>query len=212
MIKYCTITYRRIIGIIIIACFSMGMCNTAYAKKIYPTVCGCVYLHSGDSIMANDSVRVKIPKKRNRLELIDNAYTNNNKIQTKLNPEDIDSLVIWSATAPERKHTLRYIAEFGWSFEAEHTPYVEVYCFASKGYSCSGNGGFWMYGKCKIYIIKNGEIYKFGEPHKWVDKKMRARLEALVADDARYAEYIKSAKGRRDKVLRSLVNYNPKQQ
>lgn len=210
MIEYRTILYRRVISIFIIVCFSMGVCNTTYAKKIYPTVCGCVYLHSGDSIMANDSLRVKIPKKRNKLELIDNAYTHSNKIQTKLKPEDTDSVVIWSSTATERKHTLKYIPDFGWCFEAERTPYVSVYCYASKGYHCSGNGGFWMYGKCKMFIIKDGEIYKFGEPHKWVDKKMRARLAALVADDVQYAEFIKSAKGRRDKVLRSLSKYNPK--
>lgn len=38
---------------------------------------------------------------------------------------------------------------------------------------------------------------------------MRAMLENILADDPNFIGTIANAKGRRDKVLRSLVLYNP---
>lgn len=210
MIKYCTINMLRLIGIIVIGCLALTIGQSAQAKKIYPAVYGRIYLSSGDSIVAGDTLHVIMPKKHKKLEIIDNAYTTNNSIQSRIDPETIDSVVIWSSTAPERTHTFRYIRKLGWCFEAEQNPYISVYCYAKKGYYCAGNGGIWMRGKSEMFIIKDGKIYKFGKPNKKVNQKMRSRLELLLADDPALTEYIKTAKGRCDKVLRSLKLYNPK--
>ncbi len=197
--------FLRFIAIMILATVAFPL----DAKKIYPALCGCVYLHSGDTIMADGELHVGMPKKKQKLRIIENAYTARNKIQQQLDPETIDSLVLWSRTAPERPHTFIYAKGYGWCHLAEQCSRFAVLCYATKGFKCSGNGGLWYYGKGEMLILKDGVIHRLGQPHKKIDKKMRARLENIFADDPRLLEYIRTADGRCDKVLRSLV-INPK--
>ena len=196
--------------ILIILCLNTLFYNTSSAKKIYYAECGRVYLRSGDSIIADGDQRVRVPIKFKRLEIIDNAYTNSNYIKTRIEPEEVDSVVIWSASAPEHPHTFRFIKKIGWCFETERTPYISVYCYSPKGYFCTGNGGLWMRGKSKMLVIKDDKIYDFGQPHKRCDKKTIRRLETLVDDDPQYLAHLKKFYGRRDKMLRSLRMYRPR--
>ena len=201
--------FFRLSRIFTVLCLAVCFYMTADAKKIYPALYGRVYLNSGDSIIADGNLCVGLQKKKKELRIISDAYTGNNRIIRTIEPETVDSLIVWSKTAPDHPHKFRFIKEYGWCFEAEHSPYISVCCYAPKGYRCGGNGGLWMYGKCKMLVIKDGKIYEFGQPDKKVDKKMLTQLESLVADDPALSIYISKAKGRRDKILRSLVNYNP---
>lgn len=201
--------FHRLSHLLVVAFLAFTFSNHAYAKKIYNGVCGSVYLNSGDSIIADGNQLIKIPVKNKKLEIIENAYTHNNKIEKRLDPGTVDSVILWPKTTPERPHTFMYIKGRGWCWQAERSPYLSVYCYSPKGYSISGNGGLWMKGKSKMLVIKNGKEYDFGEPQKKCDKKMRAMLENILADDPNFIGTIANAKGRRDKVLRSLVLYNP---
>ncbi len=199
----------RLFSILIIGCVTALLSSTATAGKIYTGDCGKVYLKSGEVITADGDIRIRIPAKNKKLEIINKAYTKYNNILRKIEPETVDSVVVWKITAPDHPHTLLYIKKYGWCYQLEHTPYITVYSFAPKGYYCSGNGGFWMQGKSKMLVFKDGVMYDFGKPDKYVNKKFLRRLESLTSDDPSYIKYLRSAKGRADKVLRSLIKYNP---
>ncbi len=203
--------FHRLFALLVFALSATALSAPANAKKIFSGVCGRVYLSSGDSIVTNDVMRITIPMKSDKVGIIENAYTSDNKIEKRIDPEAIDSVVLWPVTSPQRHHTFIFIKKYGWCFRAEHSPSISVYCFSPKGYGISGNGGLWLRGKGKMLVFKDGKEYDFGSPYKNLNKKIRATLENLVADDPQLLEYIKKAKGRRDKVLRSLVMYNPKQ-
>ncbi len=196
--------------IIIAFCFATSLANDAYAKKIHAGLCGTVYLASGDSISANGELRVSIPNKKKKVEIIRNAYTHSSEVESRIDPSDIDSLVVWSASAPKYPHVFRYIKEYGWCYQAERSPFLSVLCFAPKGYYCSGNGGVWMNGNSKMLLIKHGSVYDFGQPKKKVNKRIVNQLKFIVGDDPDCLEYLNSARGRRDKVIRSLIMYIPK--
>ena len=179
------------------------------AARLRSGVCGRVYMTSGEIITACDSMRISVPKKNKKPEIINKAYTKRNEISRRINPSEVDSLVLWAVSSPEHPHTFRFIPGQGWSFVAESTPHIAVYCIAPKGYRLSGNGGLWMVGKSRMFVIKDGIVHEFGKPNQKAGKKFRRRLAALVADDPELAQYIESAVGRRDKILRSLRLYNP---
>lgn len=197
----------RLTGMVVIACLCIVFPFISNAGKIYTAHYGRVYLNSGDTIVADGNLRIRVPMKKKPVEIIEDAYTRNNKLTEKIDPQVVDSVVIWTVSAPEYPHAFRFIKEYGWCFEAEHTPYISVCCYSPKGYYCGGNGGLWMRGKSTMLVIKDNQIYNFGQPEKQSDKKMRLRLESLVADDPRYVELLRTIKGRRDKVLRSLRLY-----
>lgn len=199
----------RFLIIFITGCMSGFLTPTVTAGKIHTGVCGNVYLSSGEIINADGEQRIKLPKKNQKLEIISNAYTKENNILRKIEPETIDSVVVWAISAPDRTHTLRYVEKYGWCYQLEHSPYLTVYSYAPKGYRCAGNGGFWMFGKNEMLVFKDGKMYDFGKPDKKVNKKLLTRLETLTSDDPAYLKFLKTAKGRCDKVLRSLVMYNP---
>lgn len=204
--------FIRLFFILLVGFLFASFCPSTQAKKILTGVYGRVYLNSGDSIIADGDLRIKIPKKNEKLEIIRNAYSQNSEIESVIEPASIDSVVIWATTAPERPHTLQYVPDYGWSFVADHSPYVTIYCYATKGYKCAGNGGFWMSGKSKMLVLKDGKILDFGQPDKRMDNKLLTRLEALTADDPEYLAYLRNAKGRCDKILRSLIQYKPSNQ
>ncbi len=116
--------YLRLSGILTIVCLNLLCCNVSNAKKIYSALYGRVYLQNGDSIIADGNLRVAVPVKKKPLNIIENPYSRNNIIQSRIDAEAIDSVVIWTSSAPEWPHTFRFIREYGWCFEAEHTPYV----------------------------------------------------------------------------------------
>lgn len=201
------------LALLTMLCVVLALSATCEAKKIYTANPGCVFLSTGDSIVADGNMKISDAlKKKKKLELIENPYTKQNRVRRRISPTDIDSVRIWSPSAPEHTHKLVYIPRYGWCWEAEHGPHICVYGYSPKGYHLSGNGGLWLRNKGKIFIIKDGRIYDFGAPDGKINSKMRKELEALVADDPYCLQYVREAKGRRDKILRSLVLYSPAKQ
>lgn len=184
-------------------------CTEVYAKKTPVALCGRVYLNSGDTIMADNELRIGPPRKTKKLEIIENAYSRKAHIAKRIAPETIDSIVVWTSSAPERPHTFCFIPNYGWCFVAEKTSDIALYCFSPKGYSFAGNGGLWMRGNSKMLVDKDGKIYQLGKPNKKADDNFRHKLGKLIDDDPKLSEYIKTATGRRDKILRRLRFYNP---
>lgn len=211
MTRLCYLTsFFRIICVSVAALLSLVCSDNAYAKKTPVALCGRVYVHSGDSIVADrDGVRIGVPVKHKKLDIIENAYTKNSEISTRLKPEEVDSAVLWAPTSPERPHTFRYIKGYGWCWQLESNRHITVYTFSPKGYHFAGNGGLWMRGKGVLLVVKDGKTYEFGRPDKKVNDSMRRRLAALVTDDAELSSYFMNARGRRDKILRNLSRYNP---
>lgn len=201
--------YRRFITGIFAAILSFTVADAAYARKIPTALCGKVYLRSGDSIVADGTTRIAPPVKNKKLEIIEQAYTRQSKVGDKIAPESVDSVVLWVPTAPERPHTLRYVDDYGWCWEVDGNPWLTVYCFTPKGYFFAGNGGVWTRGKGEMLVVKDGKTYNFGKSDKKVDDSMRRRLESLVADDTELTAYIRNARGRCDKIVRSLGQYHP---
>lgn len=197
-------------------CFSVALLtgtSMLHAKKP-EALCGCVYLSSGDSIVADGDTRIGAPEKKKKLEIIDRAYTRQSNVGNRIVATDVDSLTLWVPTAPDRPHRFRFVRDYGWCWLLEHTPYLTVYCFSSGGYHFAGNGGLWLRGKGTLLVVKDGVIYNFGRPDKKADEKFRRQMDSLVADDAELTDYIRKAKGRRDKILRRLSmykHYNTKQ-
>ncbi|MDE6123157.1 MAG: hypothetical protein K2F76_07930 [Duncaniella dubosii] len=210
MIKFCQSTVSaKIISCMALLVLTMMFCNESCAKTHEALLCGRVYLKSGDSILAHDSLRIGKIVKKHKIEIISHAYTKNSKILARIPPEDIDSVVAWVSTAPRHTHVFRFIPTMGWSFVMESSPHVSVLCFASKGYLFAGNGGLWMRGKSELLVVKGTELYKLGSPASKTNGRFRRQLCRIVSDDILLVNYIENAEGRRDKIIRHLKLYNP---
>lgn len=181
-----------------------------HAEKILAMMDGIVYLAGGDSMAMRDSSRIAIPMKKKPLVILEHAYTARQKVVERVEPERVDSVVLWNTLAPARRHAMCYLPDYGWCWILERGPRISVYAFAPKGYHIAGNGGMWYIGKGCILVEKGGIITRFDKTAKSADRKFRERLAAMVADDAALAERLLTTLQRRDKALRMLSLYNPK--
>lgn len=186
--------------------------NVMFAKKPPVGVCGRIYLSSGDSIVAEGETRIGVPVKTKKLEIVERAYTKSSKVGRKISPDSVETVVLWVPSAPGRTHTFSFIKDYGWCWQLERGPHIAVYCFASHGYHFAGNGGLWTRGKGTLVVCKDGKTYNFGRPDKKMSDKVRREIEQIIADDAELCAYIRQARGRRDKVVRSLCTYQPNRQ
>lgn len=178
------------------------------AGKTPVGLCGRVYLCSGDTIAADGDTRIGVPSKSKKLEIIEHAYTKAAKVSRRIATEEVDSVVLWTTTAPERPRTFRFVKDYGWCWRLEWNSWLTVYCHSPKGYYFAGNGGLWLRGKGSILVLKDGRTYNLGRYDKKLSAKARRQAMELVADDAALSAYLNSAHGRADKVLRSLGKYN----
>lgn len=183
--------------------------NLMCAGKTPVGLCGRVYLRSGDTIEAEGDTRIGPPLKSRKIEIIEHAYTKAGKVDRKIAPEEVDSVVVWPTTAPGRPRTFSFVKDYGWCWELERNPWLTVCCHSPKGYHFAGNGGLWLRGKGYILVIKDGRTYNLGRPDKKISDKARRQAMELVADDTALSAYLSTARGRADKVLRSLGKYHP---
>ena len=94
-------------------CVVLALSATCEAKKIYTANPGCVFLSTGDSIVADGNMKISDAlKKKKKLELIEKPYTKQNRVRRRISPTDIDSVRIWSPSAPGHTHTLVYIPRY----------------------------------------------------------------------------------------------------
>ena len=179
------------------------------AEKIRAMMEGTVYLSGGDTMEMRDSSRIAIPMKKKPLMIMEHAYTARQKVADRVEPTRVDSVVLWNSLAPQRRHTLCYLPDYGWCWILERGPRIRVYAFAPKGYYIGGNGGMWYMGKGCILVEKDGTITRFDKTNKASDRKFRERIAAMVADDPALVERLLSSNRRRDKALRMMSLYDP---
>lgn len=170
---------------------------------------GDIYLSAGEIIHARDNVRIVIPVGKKPLRVVENAYSASQKDIQRILPEEVDSIVVWISTAPERPHLLRFLAGIGWCWRLENGRLISVYSFSKKGYGLGGNGGMWARRKSQIIIDKKGEIYKFDKPGAYANSKFIRRAASIAEGDTGLVEMIQRAHTTRDKILRTLSLYNP---
>ncbi|MCI9606948.1 MAG: hypothetical protein HFJ94_02085 [Muribaculaceae bacterium] len=182
---------------------------TLSAEKVLALMPGIIYFKDGSVEELVDSSRIAIPQKQKDLLILDHAYTHRQNIGRRISPEDVDSVVIWSVTSPERRHTLCYFKESGWCWLLDKANGLMVCAFSPKGYHISGNGGMWCRGKCDGIVYKEGTPHRFSKLTKQSNESFRRKVAALVADDPELARQIMSGRMRRDKTLRMLAGYNP---
>ncbi|MBD5233242.1 MAG: hypothetical protein HDS65_03585 [Bacteroidales bacterium] len=195
---------RRILPAILLLFCAPALCAKG---KLYTSQYGRAYLQSGETVIAEGENRIVIPKKKEKLLINEKAYTHESKIGRKIDPLEIDSVVVWSPSAPERPHTLRFIPDYGWCWQLESGPRISIYAYSPKGYYFGGNGGGWVRGKGRLILVKDGVAYDCGRHDKNINNALRRKLAPLVADDPKLSEYILNVKGRRDKKLRVLSTY-----
>lgn len=170
---------------------------------------GIIYFSADSAISATDTLGVEMPHKHKPVRLISGPYTGHQKIKEKIAPQLIDSLVLWSRTAPSLPHTLEYINKYGWCWLLDHGNHISVYSYSPKGYHIGGNGGMWNIKKSTIIVKKGDTFYLFPNPAKLANDKFRRQLANLVADDPVLVKMIMQSSYRRDKTLRMLSLYSP---
>ncbi|MDE6460371.1 MAG: hypothetical protein K2K52_06000, partial [Paramuribaculum sp.] len=124
---------------------------------------GKVFLSSDSIITTNDTLGIEIPVKRKPLRIVTNPYTAKQKVRDKIQPEKIDSVILWNPTAPERSHTFEFIPSYGWCWLLDGGKHISVYAFSPKGYSISGNGGIWARKKLDIIVKKGDTTFLFSK-------------------------------------------------
>lgn len=140
-----------------------------HAEKIRAMMEGIVYLSGGDSVSMCDSCRIAIPMKKKPLVILEHAYTARKKVVERVEPERVDSVVLWNTLASARRHAMCYLSDYGWCWILERGPRISVYAFAPKGYHIAGNGGMWYIGKGCILVEKGDTITRFDKTTKSAD-------------------------------------------
>jgi len=179
------------------------------AEKVLALMPGIIYLSNGEVSEVCGSKRVAIPFKHRDLLVLDQAYTHNQKIGRRINPADVDSVVMWNVSSPDYRHTIRYLKDLGWCWQREKAPGLTLYAFCPKGYFIAGNGGMWCRGKNVAIVDKDGTLHRFPKTDKKSNDSFRRQVAALVEDDPELAQKILSSRLRRDKTLRMLALYEP---
>ncbi|MDE5837693.1 MAG: hypothetical protein K2H39_01430, partial [Paramuribaculum sp.] len=136
-------------------------------------------------------------------------YTARQKVRDKIQPEKIDSVILWNPTAPERSHTFEFIPSYGWCWLLDGGKHISVYAFSPKGYSISGNGGISARKKRDIIVKKGDTTFLFSKTGKFADNKFKQQVAEIVADDPDLVRIIMQSSSRRDKILRTLSLYSP---
>lgn len=193
---------------LVITLFILALALTCAAKVKGPFVCSRIHSQA-QAIVADDSLRIKIPKKHDAVVLVENAYTKRVRKGLSIAPADVDSIEVWMPTAPTVRHTIVYFPPYGWCWQLENTPGLCVYAFCKKGYRLWGNGGIQPCGKYILLVVKKGAVTEFSKTWKKADNSFRRKVAALVADDPVLAAEILKSRTRRDKTIRMLRLYNP---
>ncbi|MDE6264668.1 MAG: hypothetical protein K2M11_05930 [Paramuribaculum sp.] len=170
---------------------------------------GIIYFPADSVISATDTLGVEMPQKNKPVRLVSNPYTARQKIKEKIEPQIIDSLVLWNRTAPSLTHALEYIHPYGWCWLLDRGAHISIYNYSPKGYYIGGNGGMWAKNKSVILVKKGNTFHRFTKTFKLANNKFRERLAALVADDPVLVKMILQSSFLREKTLRMLSLYSP---
>lgn len=151
---------------------------------------GCVFLKNGSRLLYAGNDRMEMPRKNRDVEVYRNFLSRD--CQHDIVPVGrVDSLWVWNSSAPEVVRVLVPLPGVGWSWLYASHPRLQVYVYASQGYSLSAMGGMkaWQGQKfiqaffipsktaCDFYVLQpGGKPVCLGDTYKKCDKSFVRRL------------------------------------
>ena len=173
---------------LLLACLLLlGLNPTAVLAQ---TCEGCVCLKNGSRLLYAGDDRMEMPRKNRDVEVYRNFLSRD--CQHDIVPVDrVDSVLVWNSSAPDVVRVLVPVPGVGWSWLYASHPRLQVYVYASQGYSLSAMGGMkaWQGQKfiqaffipsktaCDFYVQRpGGKTVCLGDTYKKCDKSFVRRL------------------------------------
>lgn len=148
----------------------------------------CLKNNTQQLYVGND--RIEIPRKKKDVQVYRNFFSR--QCQSDMIPiASIDSVVVWKATSQQYARILVPLENVGWSWLYVNHPQIQVYIYASQGYSVTDMGGMKAYQgntvaamflipsktACDFYIKQpNGKLVCLGDTYKKCDKSFIREL------------------------------------
>lgn len=177
---------------------------------------GRIYLKDGRVLECADGDRIRLPKRSGKAIFLKNAYTDLEE-KEKFSAGQIDSIVAWHPATPE--HVRKFVPSEtpGWLWVYFETPKVCVCIYSEKGYGIGANGGIevlqWqglIFRSRTAYCLRRAEEETFeviGSANGISSEGFRRKLAEFVGDNPDLAERILESRGRRDKTVMMLEDY-----
>ena len=151
---------------------------------------GRVYLKNGIQQLYESNDRIDLPRKKKDVQVYRNFFSR--QCTSDVIPfANIDSVVVWNATSKQNVRTLVPLENVGWSWLYINHPRLQVYIYASQGYSVTDMGGmkawqgntvaalFLIPSKtaCDFYVRQtDGKLICLGDTYKKCDKSFIREL------------------------------------
>lgn len=151
---------------------------------------GRVYLKNSTQQLYEGNDRIDLPRKKKDVQVYRNFFSR--QCTSDVIPiANIDSVVVWNATSKQKVRTLVPLENVGWSWLYVNHPRLQVYIYASQGYSVTDMGGmkacqgntvaalFLIPSKtaCDFYVRQaNGKLTCLGDTYKKCDKSFIREL------------------------------------
>lgn len=148
----------------------------------------CLKNNTQQLYVGND--RIEIPRKKKDVQVYRNFFSR--QCQSEVIPiASIDSVEVWNATFQQNTRILVPLENVGWSWLYVNHPQLQVYIYASQGYSVTDMGGMKAYQgntvaalflipsktACDFYIKQpNGKLVCLGDAYKKCDKSFIREL------------------------------------
>lgn len=207
---------NRFIGAAILSLLCVTATFTASADSL---VKGRIYLKDGSVVECGEKDRIRLPKRHGDIKLFRNAFyrDKNREIYPQ---EEVDSLVCWHKSEPERVRKFITSEKEGLLWVYFETPYICVCIYSSKGYGISANGGieiwqrirYFSQSRTAYYMRKSGdsEFHVAGSVNRNNKRVFLKRIAEYISDDAALAERILNSESDRNRTILMLSDYMPK--
>lgn len=165
---------------------------------------GTVYFAGDSTLDIRGERRMAIPRGRKSVEIVDCAYTRQARVCRKIEAGALDSVTVWIPTAPERRHRVANLPDYGWCLHLGGDEQLSVLAYCKKGYRVAGNGGIWCRGKFVVLIKTPDGIKCYDNPGKMANGKFREEVAAYAAHDSALRQLILDSRTTRLKTIRML--------
>lgn len=154
------------------------------APALAQTCEGRVCLKDGTRLLYVGNDRIDMPRKKKDVQVYRNFFSR--QCQRDIVPiANVDSVVVWNSATPQNVRILVPLKNVGWSWLYVNHPRMQVYIYASQGYSVNALGGmtawqgntaaamFFIPSKttCDFYLEQpDGKLVCLGDAYKKCDK------------------------------------------
>lgn len=199
---------------------SLLCCASAVSMQAQ-TCEGRVCLKDGSRQLYVDKDRIEIPRKSRDVETYRNFFSHQCK-NNVISIDNIDSVVVWNTASPQNTRILVPLKDVGWSWLYIDHPRMQVYIYASQGYSVNALGGMkaWQGNtvaalflipsktSCDFYIMQaDGTPFCLGDAYKKCDKAFIRKLCHCVGiSQEKEQELINSGESNRSTMLQMVAD------